>query len=268
MNHSLAYIHPDAKIADNVTIEPFSTIYEDVIIGEGTWVGPNVTIMPGARIGKNCKIFPGTVIAAEPQDLKYVGEYTEVFIGDNTVIRECVTVNKGTQALGYTKIGNHCLIMATVHIAHDCVIGNHVILVNGVALAGHIEVDDWAFVGGMSAMHQFSKVGKHAFIAGASHVRKDVPPFVTAGREPLSYVGINSTGLKRRDFSAEKINEIQEIYRVFFQQGKNVSQAIEIVENQFPISEERDEILKFIKASDRGVIRPYVASSNGNGNHF
>ncbi|CAG0911493.1 unnamed protein product, partial [Cyprideis torosa] len=177
MNQPLSYIHPNAKIAKNVVIEPFSTINNNVTIGEGTWIGPNVTIMEGARI----------VISAEPQDLKYQGEDTLTYIGDNTVIRECVTVNKGTNALGYTKIGDNCLIMATVHIAHDCVLGNNVILVNGVGLAGHIEIDDFAFVGGMSAAHQFTKIGKHAFIAGGSHIRKDVPPFVKAARNPMSY---------------------------------------------------------------------------------
>src|SRR5690625_2790953 len=205
MKHSLAYIHPEAKIADSAIIEPFSSISANVEIGEGTWVGPNVTIMEGARIGKNCKIFPGTVISAEPQDLKYEGEETLTFIGDNTVIRECVTVNKGTNALGYTKIGDNCLVMATAHIAHDCVIGNNVILVNGVGLAGHIEVGDYAFVGGMSAVHQFTKIGEHSFIAGGSHVRKDVPPVVKAARHPLSYAGINSIGQIGRASCRERV---------------------------------------------------------------
>lgn len=257
MNHNLAYIHPNAKIANNVTIEPFSTIYEDVEIGEGTWIGPNVTIMNGARIGKNCKIFPGTVISADPQDLKYQGEETLTYIGDNTTIRECVTVNKGTNALGYTKIGDNCLVMATAHIAHDCVIGNHVILVNGVGLAGHIEIGDHAFVGGMSAVHQFTKIGEHSFIAGGAHVRKDVPPYVKAARNPLSYVGINSIGLRRRGFTSEKITELQSIYRVLFQKNKNVSQALAIIEAEFEATPERDQIIQFIQSSPRGVMKGY-----------
>lgn len=258
MNQPLAYIHPNAKVAETAIIEPFSTIYDNVEIGEGTWIGPNVTIMEGARIGKNCKIYPGTVISAEPQDLKYVGEKTLTYIGDNTTIRECVTVNRGTNALGYTKIGNNCLVMATAHIAHDCIIGDHVILVNGVGLAGHIEIGDHAFLGGMSAVHQFTHIGEHAFIAGGSHVRKDVPPFVKAARNPLSYAGVNSIGLQRRGFTTEKITEIQNIYRVLFQKSKNVTQALEVIEKDFEASTERDQILDFIKKSPRGVMSGYT----------
>ena len=257
MNQPLAYVHPSAKIAKNVVIEPFSTIYQDVEIGEGTWVGPNVTIMEGARIGKNCKIFPGSVVSAEPQDLKYEGEETYTYIGDNTVIRECVTINKGTKALGYTKIGDNCLIMATVHIAHDCIVGNNVILVNGVALAGHIEVDDYAIVGGMSPVHQFTKIGRHSLVAGGTLVRKDVPPFVKAARDPISYVGINSIGLRRRGFSSEKIAEIQQIYRYLFQKKLNVSQAVQLIETEMDASPERDEIIQFVTESSRGVMRGY-----------
>lgn len=257
MNQPLAFIHPGAKIAKNVVVEPFSTIAYDVEIGEGTWIGPNVTIMDGARIGKNCKIFPGTVIAAEPQDLKFEGEETQVIIGDNTVIRECVTVNRGTKALGYTKIGDNCLIMATAHIAHDCVIGNNVVIVNAVGLAGHIEVGDYAFIGGMCPVHQFTKIGEHAFIAGASHVRKDVPPFVKAARDPLSYVGVNSIGLRRRGFSSEKIAEIQGIYREIYQKNLNISQALSLVEAEFKATPERDLIIQFIQSSARGVMRGY-----------
>ncbi len=254
----LAYVHPNAKIAKNVVIEPFTTISNNVTIGEGTWVGPNVTIMEGARIGKNCKIFPGAVISAEPQDLKYKGEETHTYIGEGTVIRECVTINRGTEALGYTKIGKNCLIMATVHIAHDCVIGNNVILVNGVALAGHIEIDDMAIIGGMSAIHQYTKVGKHALVSGGSLVRKDVPPYVKAAREPLSYVGINSIGLRRRGFDSNKIAEIQNIYRVLYQKNYNNTQALEIIEAEMEATPERDEIIQFIRESRRGIMKSYV----------
>ena len=261
MNQPLAYVHPSAKIAKNVVIEPFSTISADVVIGEGTWVGPNVTIMDGARIGKNCKIFPGAVISAEPQDLKYKGEETLTYIGDNTVIRECVTINKGTTQLGYTKVGNDCLIMATVHIAHDCVVGNNVILVNGVGLAGHYLIEDHVIIGGMVPVHQFTKIGQHSIVAGGTLVRKDVPPFVKAARNPISYVGINSIGLRRRGFSSEKINEIQDIYRTLYQKKMNVSQALNIIEGEFKATKERDEIIEFIGTSSRGIMRGYNPNS-------
>ncbi|MDO1446170.1 acyl-ACP--UDP-N-acetylglucosamine O-acyltransferase [Rhodocytophaga aerolata] len=256
MNQPLAYIHPDAKIAQNVTIEPFTTIYKDVHIGEGTWIGPNVTIMEGARIGKNCQIYPGAVISAPPQDLKYKGEPSTVEIGDNTVIRECVTLNRGTALdKNTTMIGKNCLIMAYVHIAHDCIIGNNVIIVNSVQLAGHIEVQDYAFIGGASAVHQFVKVGAHAMISGGSLVRKDVPPYTKAGREPLAYCGINSIGLRRRGFTNEKINEIQEIYRNIYLRGMNNADAVDLIEVEMAPSKERDEILNFIKSSERGIMK-------------
>ncbi|MDO5656385.1 MAG: acyl-ACP--UDP-N-acetylglucosamine O-acyltransferase [Flavobacteriaceae bacterium] len=260
--NQLAYVHPGAKIAKNVSISPFAFIDDDVEIGEGTWIGPNATIMRGARIGKNCKIFPGAVVSADPQDLKYQGEETYTYIGDNTIIREAVTVNKGTKALGFTKIGSNCLIMATVHIAHDCIVGNNVILVNGVALAGHIEVDDYAIVGGMSPVHQFTKIGRHALVAGGTLVRKDVPPFVKAARDPISYVGINSVGLRRRGFESKKIAEIQAIYRILFQKKLNVSQAVQMIETEMEATPERDEIIQFVTESSRGIMRGY----NPNGN--
>ena len=205
MKQPLAYVHSESKVAENVVIEPFVTIDKDVIIGEGTRIGSNVTIMPGTRIGKNCRIFPGAVIGAVPQDLKFKGEYTTVEIGDNTTIRECVTINRGTAARGKTVVGSNCLIMAYVHIAHDCVVGNSVIIVNSTLLAGEVIVDDWAIIGGMSGIHQFCHIGSHVMISGGSLVRKDVPPFIKAGREPLTYVGINSIGLRRRTFNNEKI---------------------------------------------------------------
>jgi len=241
-----------------VVIEPFVTINNDVVIGEGTWIGSNATIMPGVRIGKNCRIFPGAVIGAEPQDLKFKGEYSIVEIGNNTTIREFVTINRGTVAKGKTVVGNNCLLMAYVHVAHDCVVGNNVILVNSTQLAGEVIIDDFAILGGMSAVHQFVHVGPHVMISGGSLVRKDVPPFIKAGREPLSYVGINSIGLRRRNYSNEKIREVQEIYRYIYQKGLNISQAVEIIEAEMPASTERDEVLLFIKDSKRGIIRGYL----------
>ncbi len=257
MKQPLAYVHPESQVADNVVIEPFVTIDKDVVIGEGTRIGSNVTILPGTRIGKNCRIFPGAVIGAVPQDLKFKGEYTTVEIGDNTTIRECVTVNRGTTARGKTTIGNNCLIMAYVHVAHDCIVGNNVILVNSTQLAGEVTVDDFAIIGGMTAVHQFVHIGSHVMVSGGSLVRKDIPPFVKAGREPLSYVGINSIGLRRRNFNNDKIREVQDIFRYIYQKGLNVTQAIEIIEAEMPASPERDEILLFVKDSKRGIIRGY-----------
>lgn len=257
MNQPLAYVHPQAKIAKNTVIEPFVNIEKNVEIGEGTWIGSNVTIMEGARIGKNCKIFPGAVIAAIPQDLKFNNEETIVKIGDNTVVREFVTINRGTKANYETVVGNNCLLMAYVHVAHDCIIGNNVILANGATLAGHISVDDWAIIGGLSAVHQFVNIGSHVMISGGSLVRKDVPPFTKAAREPLSYVGVNSIGLRRRGFTSEKINEIQDIYRYIYLKGNNVSQALEYIEANLPATSERDEIITFISKSSRGIMKGY-----------
>lgn len=256
MNQEFSFIHPHAKIGKNVTIGPFSTICEDVEIGDSTWIGPNVTIMDGARIGTNCKIFPGAVISAEPQDLKYQGEATTASIGDYTTIRECVTVNRGTALdRNDTKVGNHCMIMAYSHIAHDCVIGDKVILANSVQMAGHVHIGDFAFIGGTSAIHQFVHIGSHAMISGGCLVRKDVPPYVTAAREPLSYTGVNSIGLRRRGFDNEKIREIQDIYRWFYVSGLNNSDAIDKIKLELNPSPERDDILRFIEHSNRGLMR-------------
>jgi len=261
MNQPLAYVHPQAKIAKNVVIEPFVTIDKNVEIGEGTWIGSNVTIMEGARIGKNNKIFPGAVISAVPQDLKFEGEDSIVRIGDNNIIREFVTINRGTKASMETVIGNNNLLMAYVHIAHDCVVGNNCILANAAQLAGHIIIEDFAIIGGMVAVHQFVTIGAHSMISGGSLVRKDVPPFCKAAREPVSYVGINSIGLRRRGFSADQISEIQTIYRILFQQKHNVSQAISLIETEMPATPERDEIISFLVNSKRGVMKGY--STNG-----
>lgn len=259
MNQPLAYIHPQAKIARNVVVEPFTTINNDVEIGSGTWIGSNVTIMEGARIGKNCRIFPGAVISAIPQDLKFEGEDSLTVIGDNTTIRECVTINRGTNDRGKTVVGDNCLIMAAAHIAHDCIVGNNSIIVNGVLLGGHVIVGEYAVLGGLSAIHQFIHIGDHAMISGGSLVRKDVPPFTKAAKEPLSYVGINSVGLRRRGFSSSKIKEIQDIYRILYQKNHNTSQAIEIIEAEMEATPERDEIMLFIRNSQRGIMKGYSA---------
>lgn len=257
MIHQLAAVDKRAKIGKNVVVEPFTTIAGDVQIGDGTWVGPNVTIMDGARIGANCRIFPGTVISAIPQDLKFDGEDSQVIIGDRTTIRESVTINRGTKALGYTKIGSDCLIMATSHIAHDCVLGDHVIIVNGCGIAGHVEIGDYTVMGGLSAVHQFGKIGKHVMISGGTLVRKDIPPYIKVAREPMSYAGINSVGLRRRGFTNEKIFEIQKIYRYIFQMKMNVTQAINFIEKEMLPTAERDEIVQFIQNSPRGIVKGY-----------
>jgi UDP-N-acetylglucosamine acyltransferase len=259
MIQPLAYVNPQAKVANNVVIEPFVTIHKNVEIGEGTWIGSNVTIMEGARIGKNCRIFPGAVISAIPQDLKFDGEDSVAIIGDNVTIRECVTVNRGTSASGKTVIGDNCLLMAYVHVAHDCVIGINAILANSVQLAGHVEIGDFAIIGGLTAVHQFVKIGQHVMVSGGSLVRKDVPPYTKAAREPLSFEGVNSVGLRRRGYTSEKINEIQDIYRIMFIRGFNNSAALKKIENEMPSTRERDEIILFIRESDRGIMKGYIS---------
>ncbi|MEA3446738.1 MAG: acyl-ACP--UDP-N-acetylglucosamine O-acyltransferase [Bacteroidota bacterium] len=257
MIQPLSYVHPDAKIARNVVIEPFVTIAKNVEIGEGSWIGSNVSIMEGARIGKNCRIFPGAVISAIPQDLKFEGEETLAIIGDNTTVRECVTINRGTKAKNKTVVGKNNLLMAYVHVAHDCLLGDNIILGNATQLAGEVIIDDFAILSGLVAVHQFCHIGAHAMISGGSLVRKDVPPFIKAAREPLNYSGINSIGLRRRGFSNEKINEIQDVYRFLFLKNLNNQQAMDRVEAEMIASDERDQILLFVKNSKRGIIKGY-----------
>ncbi len=258
MKSPLANIHPKAKIAESAIIDPFVSIYEDVVIGERTHVQANVVIMNGARIGNDVKIFPGAVISADPQDLKYKGEKTTVEIGDGTIIREFATVNKGTVAKMRTIVGNKCLIMAYSHVAHDCILGNNVILANAVQLAGEVEVDDFAIIGGGTLVHQFTKIGEHVMAQGGLLLAKDVPPFVKAAREPVSYAGLNSIGLRRRGFSNEKINYIQDIYRIIFNSGLNYKDAIKKVEIDIEESAEKTLILNFVKKSKRGLITSYT----------
>ncbi len=254
----LAHVSPEATIGENVTIEPFAVIHEGVTIGNGTHVMSNAVIMKGTAIGKNCLIFPGAVIGAIPQDLKFVGEHTTVEIGDNTTIRECVTISRGTKDKWKTVIGSNCLVMAYAHIAHDCVLGDHVILANAVQLAGHVEVGDYAILGGMSGAPQFTKIGAHTYIAGHTVIRKDVPPFIKAGRNPLCYVGVNSVGLQRRGFSSETINEILEVYRHIYYKGLNISQAIELVGKELPDTAEKNSIVSFITSSKKGIIKEFT----------
>lgn len=257
MQQNLSYIHPDAKIGKNVIIEPFAVIYGDVVIGDNTWIGPNSTIMDGARIGNNCKIFPSAVISAIPQDLKFQDEITTAEIGDNTTIRECATINRGTKAKNKTVVGSDCLIMAYSHVAHDCVIGNRVILGNGTQLAGEVEIDDWAILSAHVLVHQFVRIGGHVIISGGSLVKHDVPPFITAAHEPLAYAGLNLIGLKRRNFEQNTINQIHDIYRVIYQSGLNTTEALNKIDNEFNIQAPIDYLINFIKKSSRGIIKSY-----------
>ena len=255
MISNLAFVHPEAILGKDVTIEPFAYIDRNVEIGDGTWIGPNSTVLFGARIGKNCKIFPSSVISGIPQDLKFKGEESTAEIGDNTTIREGVTVNRGTLAVGKTVVGSSCLLMAYSHIGHDCAVGNNCIIGNSSGLAGEVKVDDWAILSGGTLVHQFARIGAHVMIGGGSRVRIDVPPFIKADREPLSYMGLNSVGLTRRGFEKERIDEIHNIYRVLFQSKLNNSQALEKVEQDFKPSPDRDYIIELIRKSERGIIR-------------
>ena len=257
MISSLASIHPNAKLGINVTVDPFAVIHDKVSIDDDTHIMSHVVIMPNTSIGKNCRIFPGAVLGAIPQDLKFVGEETTVYIGDHTTIRECVTVNRGTKDKWKTVIGGHCLLMAYSHVAHDCLIGDHVILANGVQLAGHVEVGDYAIVGGLCGVQQFTRIGKHAYIGGQSAIRKDVPPYVKAAREPISYLGINVVGLHRRNFPHHQIETISQIYHLLFVGNHSTTSGINLVRERIPDGEIKSEILQFISDSKIGVIKRF-----------
>jgi UDP-N-acetylglucosamine acyltransferase len=252
---ALSYIHPNAKIGANVEIGPFTSIAADVVIGDDSWIGPNVTIMDGARIGKNCRIFPGAVISAIPQDLKFEGETTTTEIGDNTTIRECCTLNRGTKDKFTTRVGKNCLLMAYVHLAHDVIVGDNCIIANSANIAGHVQIEDWVVIEGVVAIQQFIIVGQHSFIAGGSLVRKNVPPFVKAAREPLSYAGVNTVGLRRRGFENEVIAHIEDVYRMIYVHNNNMSRAIHAAELELPNTPEKETVLEFIRMSDKGIIR-------------
>ena len=257
MISNLSFVHSTAKLGENVTVEPFAYIGENVEIGEGSWIGPHATVLEGSFVGKNCKIFPGAVVGAIPQDLKYKGEKSTLVIEDNVTVRECCTLNRGTEASMTTRIGKGTLLMAYVHVALDSYVGSNCILANNVNLAGHIEIGNQVIIGGMSAVHQFVKIGDHVMIGGGSLVRKDVPPFVKAAREPLSYVGVNSIGLRRRGYTNEQINHIQDIYRILFVKGNNVKKAIEIIEATIKETNEKEIILQFLGQADRGLMKGF-----------
>jgi UDP-N-acetylglucosamine acyltransferase len=258
MISNLASVSPDAILGENVEVGSFTAIYEDVVIGARTRIHPNVTIYPGTRIGEDCEIYPGAVIAAIPQDLKFDGEYTTVEIGDNTIIRECVTIHRGTKDRLRTKIGSNCLLMTYVHVAHDCQIGDNVILASYVGLSGHVVVDDYAILEGTVVAQQFVHIGAHAFIAGASLVRKDVPPFVKAAREPLTFAGVNSVGIRRRGFTDQQVREVEDMYRILYVQNNNITKGIEVILETMPDTDVRRMILGFIEDSDKGIIRGMI----------
>jgi UDP-N-acetylglucosamine acyltransferase len=255
MHSPLAVIHPEAKIGDDVVIAPFVVIEKDVVIADGTHIFPHAVILNGARIGKRCRIFPGAVIAGIPQDLKFNGETTTAEIGEDTTIRECVTINRGTASKGRTVIGSHCLIMAYSHIAHDCMVKDHVIISNASQIAGEVDIDDFAIISGGSLVHQFTRISKHVMIQGGSRVGKDIPPYTLIGRDPIVYCGINIVGLRRRGFTNGQVYLIQDIYRTLYTRGLNNTDAIKCIETEYEPSEERDLILNFIKSSNRGIVR-------------
>lgn len=255
---ALAYVHPNAELGENVTVEPFAFIDDNVKIGSDTIIMSNATVRSGSIIGRNCRIFPGAAIGGIPQDLKFKGEDTVAIIGDNTTVRECVTVNRGTASRGKTVVGSNCLLMAYSHVAHDSILGNSIIVGNATQLAGEVEVDDFAILSGGTLVHQFSRIGRHVMIQGGTRLGKDIPPYIIAGREPVCYSGVNLVGLRRHGFSNEKINEIQEIYRMIYQSGYNFSDAVKKIEETFTPTEERDNIINFVKESPRGIVRGYM----------
>jgi len=253
-----AYIHPNAKLGNNVIIEPFAYIDDNTEIGDGTHIMASANVRYGARIGKNCTVYPGAVVSGNPQDLKFQGEDSLAVVGDNTTIRECVTISRGTKAKGTTIVGSNCLLMAYSHVAHDCELKDHVILGNATQLAGEVRVDDFAILSGGTLVHQFTRVGAHVMIQGGTRLGKDIPPYIVAGREPVSYAGINLVGLRRRGFKIEQINQIQEIYRIIYQSGYNFTDAIAKIEKEFQPTPEMETIVRFIKASPRGIVRGYL----------
>jgi UDP-N-acetylglucosamine acyltransferase len=249
------FIHENARIGENVQVGSSVFIDDNVEIGDNTIIYPNATILAGTRIGNNCKIYPGAVLGGDPQDISYKGEETSAIIGNNTILREFVTVNRGTKSSGKTTVGDNCYLMAYVHIAHDCVVGNNCIFANVVNLGGHVHVGDYVVMGGMVGVHQFVHIGSHAMIAAGMLLRKDVPPFVKAARESNAFAGVNTVGLRRRGFSSDDIAEIKEIYRILFVEHNNITNAVSDIEKKVIGSPNKTQILEFIRSSSRGLIR-------------
>ena len=250
----LAYVHPDAQIGNNVTVEPFAYIAGDVVIGDDCWIGPGAVIHDGARIGKRCKIHTAASISCLPQDLKFRGEKTTAEIGDDNDIREYVTISRGTASRGKTVIGNGNLFMAYVHVAHDDVIGSHCVVANRCSFAGEVEVGDWVVIGGHCAIHQWTKIGDHVMLQGGCMLSKDVPPYITVRSDTSSYAGLNRIGLQRRGFTEEQLESLTKTCRILFQSDMNYLNACNEAEAQVPQSAERDALIDFIRSSQRGVI--------------
>ena len=255
--HPMAHVDPAAQLGDNVEIGPFAYVDGGTIIGDGCHIMNGATILNHVKMGSQCTVFPGAVVGAIPQDLKFEGEDSWVEIGDRVNIRECATINRGTQASGkgVTKIDSDTLIMSYVHVAHDCHVGSHCIMTSHSAIAGETDIEDYAILGGGAMCHQFSRIGTHAMVGGASKVNKDIPPYVLCGRDPICYCGVNIVGLRRRGFASDDIRLIKDIYDTIYFQGYNITDGCSKVEAGFPQSEYRDTILNFIRASKRGIIR-------------
>lgn len=251
---SHAIVSKKAQLGDNVAVGPFSVIEDDVTIGEGTWIGSHAHVGNGTRLGKNCKIYAGAIVGGPPQDLKYKGEPTLLEVGDNNVIRECVTLNRATVETGKTIIGNNCLFMAYTHVAHDCRVGNNVIMANAAPLGGHVHLGDYVIIGGLTPVHQFVHIGDHVMIGGGFRVVKDVPPFILCGHDPLRFEGLNIIGLRRRGFSPRAIEMLAQTYRLIFQSNLNVSQGVARVKEEVEILPEVQKVLDFIATSKRGIL--------------
>lgn len=251
--HPTAVVHDDAQLAPDVNVGPGSIIGPGVVVGAGTTIASHVLIEKNVQIGEGCAIHHGAVLGTDPQDLKFEGEQCPLIIGDRTVIREYATLNRGTRAAGHTVVGADCLLMAYSHVAHDCILGDHVILANSVNMGGHVEIGDWVIVGGITAIHQFARIGAHAFVGGASRVAKDVAPYVRAAGNPLSMAGLNSVGLRRRGFDEETRAALKQAYRLIFASNMNVSQAVARVREELDGTPEVEEMLTFIEESERGL---------------
>jgi len=253
--HPTALISKKAEIAENVEIGPYSIVNEDVIIESGTKIHSHVLVEPGTQIGRNCQIYQGAVLGGEPQDLKFEGEKTNLKIGDNTIIREYVTISRGTKHRGETTLGKNCLLMAYAHVAHDCIIGDNVILANAVNLAGHVEIQDFAIIGGVVPVHQFVRIGAHSIIGGGFRVPMDVCPYMLAAGYPLKIYGINKIGLQRRGFSALTLEILEKVYRILFRSKWNTKQAVEKIKTEIEMIPEVQNIMDFIEKSERGIVK-------------
>lgn len=253
--HPTAIVSKKAKLGDNIVVSAYAIIHDDVEVGNDCFIGPHAVLYNGARIGNRVKIFQAASIAHTPQDLTFANEYSNFFVDDDTTIHEFVTLHRGTKSTGFSKVGKNCLLMAYAHVAHDCVIGNNCILSNGVQVGGHVEIEDYAIIGGLTPVHQFCKVGQHAMIGGGFRIVQDVPPYILSGSEPLKYAGVNLIGLRRRGFSNEAMSLIKKIYSYIYDKTLNVSQAKEKIIRE--IGEENiyvKNILNFLKKSQRGIV--------------